>query len=356
VTEPKPSKPISLEDLIVLNDEIAALVRARVPLDQGLLAAGGDMPGRLGNLTTAVAVELSRGASLLDAIESEHAAIPETYRAVMAAGLRAGRLAAAAESVAGHLRRLAESRRQITASLVYPIFIVFLAWVVGSFLFGAFLPAIHWVVDDSGRGKSLLTEWLPTLAAAWIWLGAIPIVVTLLVLWCWYWSGRAAVGPGRRASFLVERIPWVGPMVRTSRLATFTEILAMLVENGVPLERSLVLAAEATGSDRTIRSARAIAQRLEQGEPLERRQLDASAIPPLLGWTIVSGARHQRLMGALRHAAETYRRRARHSAEMAQIFLPVLFTVFIGGTAVAISAFGLFIPYCTMLQELSRVW
>ena len=43
------SKPvITLDQLIALNDEIAALVRAGVPLDRGLRSLGEDLPGRLG--------------------------------------------------------------------------------------------------------------------------------------------------------------------------------------------------------------------------------------------------------------------------------------------------------------------
>ena len=46
---PTLSKPvITLDQLIALNDEIAALVRAGVPLDRGLRSLGEDLPGRLG--------------------------------------------------------------------------------------------------------------------------------------------------------------------------------------------------------------------------------------------------------------------------------------------------------------------
>ena len=44
---------ISIDELAALNDEIAALVRAGVPLDRGLLGAGGDLPGGLGRITSA---------------------------------------------------------------------------------------------------------------------------------------------------------------------------------------------------------------------------------------------------------------------------------------------------------------
>jgi general secretion pathway protein F len=352
----KPTKPISLEDLIVLNDEIAALVRAGIPLDRGLLATGSDMPGRLGDLTTAVAMQLGRGSSILEAIEAERTDIPDAYRAVVAAGIRSGRLAAATESVAGHLRRLAQSRREISMALVYPVMIVVLAWCVGFFLFTTVLPGVHVLVNDVTSEKSLITTWLPAFRNAWIWLGAIPCLLLLLVLWIWRGSSRAVSDQNARAMRVVSWIPWMGRMIRTSRLAIFTDVMAMLVEAGVPLTKGIVLAAKATGSGPMIESARAMTARIEAGESLDRDNLRKLAIPPLLSWTIASGLHHQRLVAALEHAAKTYRRRARHTSEMARLFLPIVFTVCLGGLAVAISALGLFIPYSSMLHELSKVW
>ena len=49
---------MTLDHLIALNDEIAALVRAGVPLERGLAELGGDMPGRLGEIATALAERL----------------------------------------------------------------------------------------------------------------------------------------------------------------------------------------------------------------------------------------------------------------------------------------------------------
>ena len=52
---------LSLEHLIALNDEIAALIRAGLPLERGLLSVGSDLPGRLGEVTRQVADGMGRG-------------------------------------------------------------------------------------------------------------------------------------------------------------------------------------------------------------------------------------------------------------------------------------------------------
>ena len=106
----KPSGPITLDQLLALNEEIAALVRAGVPLDRGLLEAGRDVRGRLGRIAGVLGRRLNRGEGLAEALEAERRAIPPLYRAVVEAGARAGRLPAALEGMARYIRGVSDAR------------------------------------------------------------------------------------------------------------------------------------------------------------------------------------------------------------------------------------------------------
>ncbi|UCH70240.1 MAG: type II secretion system F family protein, partial [Candidatus Bathyarchaeota archaeon] len=70
-SEPSRAAAITLEQLIALNDEIAALVRTGIPLEQALGQLGEDMPGRLGKLTQRLAERMQRGESLSQVLEEE---------------------------------------------------------------------------------------------------------------------------------------------------------------------------------------------------------------------------------------------------------------------------------------------
>ena len=111
---------LSLEQLIALNDEITALVRARVPLEGTLGEMGEDLPGRLGRIAQMLAERMKRGESLAQILENEPEHFPPVYRAVVLAGLRAGRLSAALESISRSARRLDDMRRMTAAGFVYP--------------------------------------------------------------------------------------------------------------------------------------------------------------------------------------------------------------------------------------------
>src|SRR5437868_6192649 len=108
--ESRPPGSIAMDQLLALNEEIAALVRAGIPLDRGLLEAGQDVRGRLGRIASALGRRVGRGESLVEALEGERQAIPPLYRAVVEAGTRAGRLPVALEGMARYVRGYAEAR------------------------------------------------------------------------------------------------------------------------------------------------------------------------------------------------------------------------------------------------------
>ena len=118
----------TLDDLIALNDEIAALVRAGLPLEQGLAELGGDMPGRLGQIATSLAEAAARGEPLDQAMLDHAVALPPVYRAVIQAGMRAGRLPAALEAVAASARRITETHRAAVVAVSYPLMVLALVW------------------------------------------------------------------------------------------------------------------------------------------------------------------------------------------------------------------------------------
>jgi len=70
-TSPSHGPPPRLDDLIVLNQEIAVLVKAGIPLELGLRGLSGSVPSRLGHLAERLADRLSNGLSLVEALEHE---------------------------------------------------------------------------------------------------------------------------------------------------------------------------------------------------------------------------------------------------------------------------------------------
>jgi general secretion pathway protein F len=344
---------ITLDDLIALNDEIAALVRAGVPLDQGLQILGADLPGRLGRYATELSAQIARGESLTDALADSKSQVPRVYRAVVEAGIAAWRLPAALESLAGSLRRLAETRRAVALSFIYPVLLLCFAWWLFSFSVEKIAPGVANAFYVQRLPGGQFVRWMAHLGeSAHIWGPLGPaIIISLAIAW-WFVSGGAKVVEGRRESISFGWVPWMGGLQRLSRIAVFVELLKLLVENRVPMDQAIELAAEAVGDKTLITAAEVWVDAIRRGEtgPAD----GVTGLPPLLRWLIAGGQRNDALLPALRQLADDYRRRAEAQAEMGRVLLPILVTVCVSGLIVFAYGMVLLGPYFYMLKGLAR--
>jgi type II secretory pathway component PulF len=140
--------------------------------------------------------------------------------------------------------------------------------------------------------------------------------------------------------------------VRDGRMATFAELLRLMNDHQVPMPEAVVLAADASGDRVLSRGARQIAERLESGAVLRTRSELPLEFPPLLGWSLVSGAGQVGLSRALAASAEMYRQRAEQAAQWAAVYLPIILTAIIGGSAVLFHALIVFLPFTRLLYQL----
>jgi type II secretory pathway component PulF len=111
-------------------------------------------------------------------------------------------------------------------------------------------------------------------------------------------------------------------------MATFAEVLAMLVEQHVPLQEALPLAGAAAGGKSVEAAATTLAEALQRGDTSIP---PPPGIPPLLSWLILASPRQPELVRALRHSADVYRRRAIRMSAFLGSYLPIFLSAFIGG-------------------------
>lgn len=348
---------ITLDQLIALNDEMAALIRAGVPLEQGLKALGGDLPGRSGKLAEMLADRMNAGESLSQILSDQEQRFPPVWRAVVEAGLRSGHLAAAMESLSATSRRIADLRKIVAAGIVYPAIVVTLAYLLLLFL-------LTWLVPVALQANLELAGSLDPLLAALQWLGRtarwwaipLPLAVALVCGAWWRRSGQALwTKGGARVSRPSRRFRGIGfrNALWMGRMATFSEVMALLVREQVPLGDAVVLAAEASGDPAIISAARQIADSLRRGDVFLKYDDLPPALPPLLGWLLSAGGRPDDLTDALSRSAAVYRTRASRAARAAAVYLPISLTVFVGGTATLLCALVTFLPIVRLYYHLA---
>lgn len=346
--------PISLDQLIALNDEIVALTRSGIPLERGLVYASDDLPGGLRGVTNGLARRMEQGESLPEALEKLDAGVPPVYRAVVTAGLRSGRLSVALEGLATYARGYVEARQQIGLAVWYPLLVLSLAYVLFVFVLVSVIPTFSDTFDSLRIPSHVVVRALRRAGElAWYWAPIGPVCLALFLL-SWFRSGSAYGLQGRRSVGVLAWFPWVNSMLAKFEASSFADLLALLLEHKVPYPDAVRLAGEASGDPALARAGRDVAAAVERGESAESALRGTTALPPLLAWVVATGPRQGDLISALRRMAGRYRSDARFQGEKIRVFIPtiLLFVIAFGSTLVY--ALLVFLPLSSLYFQLSK--
>jgi general secretion pathway protein F len=346
---PSAAKPISLADLIAFNEEVVALVRVGLPIEVGL--GGAEAPKSIRQITARFREELRRGSSVRQALDDCGVQFPLSYLAIVEAGLRSNRLNDALVSAGAFARTLLEMQHQIRAALVYPVLLFTIAYGFFLLLLKELVPRINGLVAVSGGTPQPLLQALEFLSRTMIYWGPILPVLVLFVLLA---AGVIPLPFVRPSAALLERIhvlPWVGRIVRDSQSAGFCQLLAILVDREVPLPVSLELASTATGNRRLADECRRIAADLRRGVPFGEALQTAVALPAFTRWMLASGNDQGGLAAVMATLSDIYRRRSDSQRQLFSLSAPLILTVVIGGTAVAVYCVMVFLPMRDLFMQ-----
>jgi general secretion pathway protein F len=339
---------LTLADFIAINEEIGALVRARLPLETYLARTGGNLPGKSGEVATRIGRRMEAGESLAAAMDAECASLPAAYRAAIIAGFESGELGGAIESLVDTASRLDQLRRVTGLALLYPLMVIVIACLLFGFVLGVVIPHFDWVLNNR-LGTLMRLSQSPWAAKSIAFV--LPSVAVLAFVGWWWRSGRI----GSALAWL----PRIRRIDRWSQAAMFAEMLCLLIERGLPLDRALLISADAV-ADRGMKSAaEQLAARVKQGEITGRSSgesidVDQSGVPLLVRLSLNHAADRRMMIAGLAEAATQYRERAIRAAEWYSEYAPILLTLVIGGAVTLAFTLLVFWPYTSLLHELAQ--
>ncbi len=348
----------SFADFQGFNAELAALIRAGVPLESGLAAMERSEGSGLAALSQRVQDRLSQGRTLIDALRQEEGHFSEAYLATVEAALRADELPAALDSLAAFGRTAEDVRQQLRIAMLYPTIVAVVAYVLfATFLRIAFVHLFE-IMNDFGYA---MTGFLGLLH--WVWgLPNLLFVIAPLVAWVvlrilmggiskWAAGSHASgqtTGELIRRGFWLPGVTGIYDVLTTSQVC---QLLSLLLRHKVPLAESLALVGRAATSGRFADGLSEMAAAVQSGRSLAEAAANAR-LPWLLRETLVTLGGSPQLVAGLDQAAVVYYRRALRRADFVQRYAPIALTVIVGGGVVLIYALTVIVPLRTMFGDL----
>ena len=346
---------MTAEEIAALNDQIAAMARAGLPLDAGLASLAREMGrGRLRDFMDAIAVDLRNGQTLPEALARRPNVVPEYYANLVTAGIRTGRLPDILATLTSYARTMATVRTIIADALFYPavVFIVAIALLLLLMLF--VMPQFQEIF----QGFQMRLPWLTEAVLAvgrHPFLTLVAPILGLLTIGFTVWAICRRTEAGRRAwARLVYAVPIGGTMIRSARLAAFADLMAVMTEYDTPLPEAFRLAGSASADPLLRAECRAIAAGLSEGHPLGEVLRGRGLLPEWVAWMTQAGHDRGALPQSLRQIAELYRRQVESRAALLRATLPAIIIIITAGVLTSAFALAIMLPMIKLLEGLAK--
>src|SRR5205823_9802565 len=237
---------------------------------------------------------------------------------------------------------------------LYPIVVLLLAGGILTVVIGYLIPQYGQLFREFGLPLPAITEFVLAISqhpATYLLAPALTIVGVFALAYAVF--GGSERWRCSSARFLYA-LPVIGTLVRSARMAAFTDLLAILVDYGLPLPRAFQLATDASSDPLLSLAGRKAQAELEAGQPLGPALRKRLQVPELIAWMSAVGEQRGELGKTLHHVAELYRRQAERRAALLRTVLPPFLIVITAGVLVCLFVFALMLPLIKLLEGLSK--
>src|SRR5205807_125854 len=234
--------------LLIFTEQLAHLLQAGMTLDEGLsiLEKRLKQP-RVQQMTHALHQALVDGRSFSRALSEFPRIFPPLYVNMVAAGEASGALPQILLRLVKHLMQAKDLRDRVQQALIYPAFLALAGAILITIFITYMVPQLTGFMSQTGGAMPLPTRILMDIhhvITTYWWLGALIVVGVIIGVRAFMRTdeGRLTWDRFRLA------IPGYGGVIRHRYYAQFSRTLGTLMENGVPLLRSLDLVSEIAGN------------------------------------------------------------------------------------------------------------
>jgi type IV pilus assembly protein PilC len=233
---------------LIFNQELAALLRAGLPLLQALDLMLERLPDpHFRSVLTDIRDRIKSGEDLSAAFAAYGDMFPALYPSTLKAGERTGELEAVIRRFIRYLKLVLEARKKVISALVYPAVLVGLSFTMIVVMTVYVVPKFTVFFADMEVDLPLLTRITlgisKLVTANWPWiLGAVVLGALALRRWSRTARGREALDHARL------RLPLLGKVFKQFSVSEFARALATLLSGGIPLVQALEIAVSAVSN------------------------------------------------------------------------------------------------------------
>lgn len=322
--------------------QLASLLRSGVPMLRSLeVIEQQSSNAALKQVMQEVGARVADGETLSDAMARHPRAFPELATSIIRAGGEGGFLENSLEQVANFTDQADELRAKVVGAMVYPIVLIIIGAIVVNGLIIFAVPMVE-KMFDSRADLPLVTQGLLTLSDTLrgyglFLLAGIGAAVYAFGQWAETDGGRMTVDRLR------TRLPIFGPIYLNLAVGRFCRILGTLLKGGVPIVRSLEIAASSTGNRVLTGIVEQAADNISSGQPLADPLRASGAFPSDVVEMIAVAEQSNNLEAVLEQVANSLEKTTWRKIEVLVRLIEPLLLVALSGIVLLV-ALALLLP------------
>ncbi len=266
-------------EFIVFNQELAALLKAGMPLVQSLDILRQRVDHAVfKSVLDDVHDQVRSGSALSEAFESHGDLFPGVYIASIMAGEKSGGLEEMLRRYVAYAKIVSGVRRKTLSALIYPAILFTLSTLVVAIIVLRVVPEFASFYDGMGASLPLATRGLMAVSYAlreYFWV----ILLALAAIGTGTWSWTRQPGRGAWLDRCLLRLPAIGEVATKFGTSQLARTLATLLGGGIPLVSALDVAARSIGNQHLSRQLATISQEVREGQALSTSMRARSVFP-----------------------------------------------------------------------------
>jgi type IV pilus assembly protein PilC len=241
-------KRIPSQDFLVFNQELAALLKAGLPLLQALDL----MLERMKNLhfrgvLTEIRDRVKSGEDLSDAFAAYGDLFPRLYPSTLKAGERSGELELVIRRFLRYMKLVLDARRRVVSALIYPAVLICLSIAMIIVMAVYVVPKFMVFFENLEVDLPLITRIVLAISLFTNRNWPILLVLVLGAVFS-FRSWKKTESGGLTVDRIRLRLPFLGPVLHRFALAEFCRSLSTLLTGGIPLVPAFEIAVGSVGN------------------------------------------------------------------------------------------------------------
>lgn len=332
------------QELSILCAQLSLLVKAGIPLDDGMQSIGETMSRDGAQLMEQIRTTYQEAYSLRAALERA-GVFPRYLVNMVEIGETSGSLEEVLDGLAVYYEHQSNVMRHLRQAILQPTLSIFTMAIVVGVLVWKVVPIFTGVMNRLGGSVSALAAMGPALGK---------LVLACLVLLLLAIAGCVAMvrlGKGKKIVALFAHIPAVNRTKQKLFAARFASVLSMLLAGGYPVDRAMACIPSILDDSSFVTQVNQIGQRVEQGENLADVLKEENVFPGLYAGMVAVGDKTGRMDDVLKKLGAIYQREALEEVDnLVSLIEPALVGVL--SACVGVILFSVMLPLLGIMSAI----